>query len=122
MSKHKNYSDFYNKKEPIQEEVKVEEAAVEIPDVESALEEPVKEPLIVETQVTPTKVIEKTAAIVKGAAKVNMRTKPSKEAAVVAVLSENTAVKILDTSNEYWFKIESGDKTGYMMSKFLKRV
>lgn len=116
MSKHKNYSDFYNKKEPIQEEIKVEEAAVEIP------EEPVKEPLVVETQVTPTEVIEKTAAIVKGAAKVNMRTKPSKEAAVVTVLSENTAVKVLDTSNEYWFKIESGDNTGFMMSKFLKRV
>lgn len=116
MSKHKNYSDFYNKKEPIQEEIKVEEAAVEIP------EEPVKEPLVVETQVTPTKIIEKTAAIVKGAVKVNMRKAPSKEAAVVAVLPENTLVKILDTSNEYWFKIESGDKTGYMMSKFLKRV
>lgn len=111
MSKHKNYSDFYNKKEPIQEEAPVEEVKIE---------EPVE--VAAEIQVTPTGVIEKTAAIVKGAPKVNMRKAPNKESAVVAVLSENTAVKILDTSNEYWYKIESGDNTGFMMSKFLKRV
>ena len=113
MSKHKNYSEFYNKKD---ETPVAEEPEIEVP----TPEEPPKP--VFETEVTPTEIIQKPLAVVKGAAKVNLRSGPSKNHDVITEVPENQAVKILNTSNEYWFQIEVNDKTGYMMSKFLKRV
>lgn len=115
MSKNKNYGSYY--KNPL-----IEQPVEESHDVVDAPEPETKEEAVVETQVTPTEVIQKTAAIVKGAKSVNIRSKASKESSVIVSVPENTAVKILDDSNKYWFKIEFKDKVGYMMSQYLKRV
>lgn len=109
MSKHKNYSEFYNKKD-------------EVPAEEPVTEAPVKEEVVFETEVTPTEIIQKPVAIVKGAKKVNLRQKPNTECEVLKVVTEDTAVKILDTSNYSWWKIEVDDQVGYMMSQYLKRI
>ena len=113
MSKNKNYGSYY--KNPL-----VEQPAEEVE--EPVTETQASEPTVIETEVTPTEVVQKTAAIVKGAARVNMRAQASKDAHVLLVIPENTAVKILDDSNKYWFRIEANGKVGFMMSKFLKRV
>lgn len=115
MSKNKNYGSYY--KNPL-----VEQPAEEADDIVDVTEPEIKEEAVVETQVTPTEVIQKTLAIVKGAKRVNIRSKASKESSVIVSIPENTAVKVLDDSNKYWFKIEFEDKVGYMMSQFLKRV
>lgn len=116
MSKNKNYGNYY--KNPIKEEPKeeVEEVHTEEPT-------PEQEP-IVETQVTPKAVIQKTIAVVTGAAMVNLRKGPSKDFQVIASIPEKTAVKILDKTNKDWYKIEVNDITGigYMMSKYLKEI
>lgn len=118
MSKNKNYGNYY-KNLLVEQPVEETEEAHDIVDV---TEPEIKEETVVETQVTPTEVIQKTAAIVKGAKRVNIRSKASKESSVIVSVPENTTVKILDDSNKYWFKIEFKDKVGYMMSQFLKRV
>lgn len=115
MSKNKNYGNYY--KNPL-----AEQPAEEAHDIVDVTEPEIMEEAVVETQVTPTEVIQKTAAIVKGAKRVNIRSKASKESSVIVSVPENTAVKILDDSNKYWFKIEFKDKVGYMMSQYLKRV
>lgn len=117
MSKHTNYTKYYDSTlagEP-KEEIKEEPAEVE--------EVPTEEP-VVETQVTPTKIIQKTVAVVTGAARVNLRKGPSKDFHAIASIPEKTAVKILDKSNKDWYKIEVNDITGigYMMSKYLKEI
>ena len=115
MSKNKNYGSYY--KNPLIEQP-TEENTEETPVTEA----PIPEPAVVETEVTPKEVIQKTAAIVKGAARVNLRSAANKDAKPLAVIPENTTVMILDDSNEYWFRIEANNKIGFMMSKFLKRV
>lgn len=118
MSKNKNYGNYYRNPLFEQSAEKTEEehdtADISVPEV--------KEEPVVETQVKPAEIIQKTAAVVKGAKRVNIRSKASKESSVIISVPENTAVKILDDSNKYWFKIEFKDKVGYMMSQFLKRV
>lgn len=118
MSKNKNYGSYY--KNPLVEQPA--EETEEAHDIVDAKEPEIKEEVVVETQVKPAEIIQKTAAIVKGAKCVNIRSKASKESSVIVSVPENTAVKILDDSNKYWFKIEFKDKVGYMMSQFLKRV
>lgn len=115
MSKNKNYGSYY--KNPL-----VENPVEDTHDIVDVTEPEIKEEAVVETQVTPTEVIQKTAAVVKGAKRVNIRSAASKESSVIVSVPENTAVKIIDDSNKCWLKIEFEDKVGYMMSQFLKRV
>jgi len=112
MSKNRNYQSYYKQPET---EQPIEDAVTE------ELPEPKEEPTF-ETDVTPTEVIQKATAIVKGAPKVNMRSAPNKDATVIAVLPENTEVLIESDSNEYWYQIEFNGASGYMMSKYLKRI
>lgn len=117
MSKNKNYGNYY--KNPIKEEtVEVEEVHTEEPTPE------LEQETVVETQVTPKAVIQKTVAVVTGAVRVNLRKGPSKDFQVIASIPEKTAVKILDKTNDDWYKIEVNDITGigYMMSKYLKEI
>lgn len=119
MSKNKNYQNFYKRDLPKEEQQTEEE--------EIKSEEPMPEPeqeSVVETQVTPKAVIQKTIAVVTGAARVNLRKGPSKDFQVIASIPEKTAVKILDKTNDDWYKIEVNDITGigYMMSKYLKEI
>lgn len=120
MSKNKNYGNYYKNllKEESKEEIKEETVEVEEP-----TPEPEQEP-VVETQVTPKAVIQKTIAVVTGAARVNLRKGPSKDFPVIASIPEKTAVKMLDKTNDDWYKIEVNDITGigYMMSKYLKEI
>lgn len=121
-NKNRNYGDYYKhgplaedtKEEPVLESAQVEEAVTET-------EEPV-EHMVVETQVTPTKIIEKTAAIIKGAARVNLRKSAGIDAPIIKAFNENTAVLIIDDSNYEWKKVEVEGQVGYMMAKFLKRI
>lgn len=116
MSKNKSYDNFY--KNPLV----VQPAEEKVNNVLENHVEENKDPFVIETEVRPDKIVEYTAAIVKGAAKVNLRSSDSIDASVVAIVPENTAVKILDDASKYWFKVEVKDKVGYMMSRFLKRV
>lgn len=120
MSKNKNYGNYY--KNPLVEEPK-EEIKEEPVEVEKPTPEPEQE-LVVETQVTPKAIIQKTVAVVTGAARVNLRKGPSKDFHAIASIPEKTAVKILDKTNDDWYKIEVNDITGigYMMSKYLKEI
>lgn len=116
MSKNRNYQSYYRQpeSEPPMENHVTKEAIGESPAPE--------EDTAFETQVTPTEVIQKSAAIVKGAPKVNMRSAPSKDATVITVIPENTGVLIAGDSNEYWYLIEFNGTLGYMMRKYLKRI
>lgn len=122
MSKNRNYGNYY--KNPLVEEPK-EESIPEVEDTiqeEAPIEEPAPEPIVVETEVTPKKVIEKTLAVVTGAKKVNLRKGPSKDDSIIKAIPEKTAVKVLDKSNKDWYKIEVNDNAGFMMSKYLKEI
>lgn len=117
-NKNRNYQNYYKQLET----EATQEAPIEENIEEATITPTEDENLVAETEVTPTKIIQKTAAIVKGSPRVNMRAAANEDAKVLSVISENTAVKIIDDSNEYWFRIEVNGKVGYMMSKFLKRI
>lgn len=126
MSKNRNYQSYYNHPEIKQPEnavikVTTEESPKEEVAAETEETKPTED-VAFETEVTPTEVIQKSAAIVKGAPKVNMRSAPSKDATVITVIPENTSVLIVGDSNEYWYLIEFNGTLGYMMSKYLKRI
>lgn len=117
MSKSRNYQSYYKQPEI---EQPIEDTATK-----ETTEEPVTpmEDVAFETEVTPTEVVQKSTAIVKGAPKVNMRSAPSKDATVIAALPENTGVLIDEQySNEHWYLIEFNGTLGYMMRKYLKRI
>lgn len=128
----KNYNKYY--KNPLSEETK-EVSAVEAetkvesipePETKEVVEEPVveAEPIPEPEKPTPEPTTKQaiSKAIVKGAARVNVRENPSKASKADSILSEGTEVEIIEYTNEYWYKITDGKITGYMMSKFLKRI
>lgn len=116
MSKNRNYQSYYRQPES---ERPIENTTIK----ETTEETPVpEEDTAFETEITPTEVIQKNVAIVKGATKVNMRSAASKDASVITVIPENTSVLIIDDTNEYWYLIEFNGSSGYMMSKYLKRI
>lgn len=122
MSKNRNYGNYY--KNPLKEEPKEEirEEAVEVEEVHTEEPTPEPEPVAFETEVTPKAVIQKTLAVVTGAKSVNLRADASKEAPIITAIPEKTAVKILEKSNQNWYRIEVNDKIGFMMSKYLKEI
>lgn len=110
MSKNKNYSSYYNKKETT--EVSYDGKTEEIQTEE--LEETKEEPKVEEAPKQPKKVI------VTGSKLVNLRSGASKNSLVIAVLTEGKELTVVDESNEDWFKVTDGNGTGYMMSQYLK--
>ena len=52
---------------------------------------------------------------------VNMRTKPSKNGSVIAVIKQGTEVQVTEVG-ESWCKVKYKDKTGYIMTEYLKDV
>lgn len=106
MSKNRNYSEYYKKPE----ESKVDEPVQEVE--EAAPKEEVKEE-------KPEVIYHK--AIVANANKVNFREQPNKDAKVLAILPAGANVRFVEYGSE-WTKIEFDNKTGYMMTKFLKEV
>ena len=132
MSRNRNYQNYYRPQPELEKPIEdteaketIEESPVtEDTEAKETIEESLasKEETTFETEITPTEVIQKSAAIVKGAPKVNMRSKASKDALVIAIIPENTSVLILDDTNEYWYLIEVNGGSGYMMSKYLKRI
>lgn len=116
MSKNKDYRKFYNKpkkeetvNEPVQEEIK------EVQTIEETAETPVEEQKVEESTIRKAKVV--------GAARVNVRQHPGKDAKVLTVLSENAEVEMLNNSNPGWNKVKTpSGAIGYMMSQFLKEI
>ena len=52
--------------------------------------------------------------------KVNVRSGPSTETNVVGRVDPGAVVKVLDTSNEEWYKISAGDAVGYVLASLLE--
>ena len=124
MSKNKNYGAFYkgNRTEDISEE-KTNVQSEEIVTTEEATEAPVEEEKKEEQKVEePAPRKEEIFAVVANASKVNMRYKPNKGSQAINILPEKAKVKVLEETNEEWWKIHYKGYTGYMMSKYLKRV
>lgn len=120
MSKNRNYGAFYKKdKDPA--EVSYENETKEVAVTEETVEAPVETDKEAEPEMeeAPKK---SDKAIVTGAPRVNMRFKPNKAGQVINVLSEKAEVKIIDTTNEEWWKVTYKGITGYMMAQFLKEV
>lgn len=113
-NKNRNYGDYYKQHGSLAEDTKDEP----IVDVTEEVAAPEPE----ETQVTPTKIIEKTAAVIKGAARVNLRASAGADAPIIKAFNENTTVLIVDDSNYEWKKVEVEGRVGYMMARFLKRI
>lgn len=117
MSRNRNYQSYYKPQPELEKPIEDAETKETTEELPASTED-----IAFETQVAPTEVIQKSAAIVKGAPKVNMRSAPSKDATVIMVIPENTEVLIVGDSNEYWYLIEFNGTLGYMMSKYLKRI
>lgn len=113
MSKNKNYTEYYKK--PTSEEVKADEPVQEVEEVTS---EEIQEAEEVKEE-KPEVIYRK--AIVANANKVNFRVQPNKDAKILAVLPAGANVRIIEHGLE-WTEIEFDNKTGYMMTKFLKEV
>ena len=110
MSRNRNYQNFYSKPEVPANETPVEEVqTAEIPEapVEEAKTEDIQEKI-------------KEYAVVIGDKKVNMRTEPKKDAAVVTVLAPGTRVETHEFISPAWTKVSYEDKSGFMMSQFLR--
>lgn len=118
MSKNKNYSEFYKKNE----EVKADEPVQEVEEVTSEEIQDAEEPAVESEEVKEEKpeVIYR-KAIVANANKVNFRAQPNKDAKILAVLPAGANVRIIEHGLE-WTEIEFDNKTGYMMTKFLKEI
>lgn len=122
MSKNKDYRKFYNKpkKEETVNESIVKPQTKEIHAAEETQEEryceaPAEEQEVEELKIRKAKVV--------GAARVNVRQHPGKDAKVLTVLSENAEVEMLNNSNPGWNKVKTpSGAIGYMMSQFLKEI
>ena len=51
---------------------------------------------------------------------VNLRAKPSTNASVLGRVPVKEKVQLLEKTSSDWYKVQYGELTGYMMSKFLK--
>lgn len=120
-NKNRNYGDYYKQHGSLAEDTK-EEPIVDATEEVAAPEPEETEQMVVETQVTPTKIVEKTAAVIKGAARVNLRKSAGTDAPIIKAFDENTTVLIVDDSNYEWKKVEVEGQVGYMMARFLKRI
>lgn len=113
--RNKSYNNYYKKPEVPVNEKKVEE----VQNTEETAEV-VQEEAQVETPETVEAEPIKQYAVVTGARKVNMRSQPTKESTVLAVLNEGTRVEILSSENPDWINIAFGNANGYMMAQFLR--
>lgn len=121
-NKNRNYGDYYKQHGSLAEEKK-EEPVVDVTEEIAAPEpEETEEATAVETQVTPHEIIEKTAAVIKGATRVNLRKSAGADAPIIKAFDENTTVLIVDDSNYEWKKVEVEGQVGYIMARFLKRI
>ena len=51
---------------------------------------------------------------------VNLRQLPSKTASIISPIKVKTEVELIEKTNDEWYKIQVGNKQGYMMAKYLK--
>ena len=119
MSKHRNYSAFYNKP---QAEESTHETVEEVQAVKEATETvkeeaPVEEPKVEEVQEPARKF-----AVIGGADKVNLRQQPDTSGKIIKAFPKGTEVEVLETVNKSWAKIAIKEQIGYMMSQYLMRV
>ncbi|MBP5597357.1 MAG: SH3 domain-containing protein [Pseudobutyrivibrio sp.] len=124
MSKNKNYGSFYSRKEPEETvEVSYENKTEEVVTAEEAPETPVEEEKKEEPEVeAPAPKKEEKFAVVANASKVNMRYRPDKGSQAINILPEKAKVKVLEETNDEWWKVHYKGYTGFMMTKYLKRV
>lgn len=116
MSKNKQYNNFY--KSHTKEELPNEEVK-EVQTVEETVEVPQEETPAEEKKVEAVQEPIRQFAIVSGAKRVNMRKSPSKDAAILKVLDENTEVELLKVDRT-WAQIGHQGDIGYMMTMYLK--
>lgn len=98
-----NYNKNYNKPETVVENVEevVEETATQ------------NVPVVEEPEV---KVV---YGVVANCEKLNMRSKPSKQADVICILTKDDNVEIVETKGEFYF-VKSEDSQGFCMQEFIK--
>lgn len=123
MSKNRNYQNYYGKpvvNEPTNETIEQQTEEVKEIDgisetVADAASEEIKE---AEAPVATKK------AIVINANLVNMRESPVKDAAIICQVKKGTVVEIGSTTilGPDWSHIKVNNKTGFMMSQFLKEI
>ena len=81
------------------------------------IEEPAVETKVEEVHLTETFPLK---GKITGEPMVNLRSEPNGN--VIAILQEGTAVDILGASTDDWMKVQANNKTGYVMSKYVKGV
>lgn len=81
--------------------------------VSSLREEPAKEEVIVEKEVTQTFVV---------TMNLNLREKPGLESAVLAVIPDRTVVSPTHKTDNGWYKVTFNGKTGYVSGLYLQEV
>lgn len=123
MSKNRNYQNYYSKPvadEPTNEPI--EQKTEDVKEIEVA-SETVADAVSEETKETETPAITK-KAIVINANLVNMRENPVKDAAIICQVKKGTVVEIGSTTilGSDWSHIKVNNKTGFMMSQFLKEI
>ena len=118
MSKSNNYQNYY--KNPKNEEVVNESVNAQTEEIQP-----------VELEKTTAKETEQIKEVpqpkrakVAGAKLVNMRENPNKSATVIDKLKEGTIVELGESTvvGPEWSHIKYGNKTGFMMSMFLKEI
>ena len=111
----RNYNKMYeeNQEAAPAEEPIVEPAEAE-PEVVEAPKKPKKEKKEVADDIPSIKPF---MGIVTGGLNLNVRKTPNGE--IVAVIPEGAQVRVLDDSNEDWYKIES--PKGYVMKKYIEK-
>ena len=116
MSKNKNYGNYF-KKPKAEEPVKDDREEIPAVEEEKVEEAPVEEEKVEE--ITPAKPI-KVYAVVSGAKRVNMRSKPNTGANVITVLNEGTKVELHDSVDKVWSSVSYNGRDGYMMTMYLR--
>lgn len=103
-NKKKNYNN-YNK---MSTEPKVEEVKEENVETVSEVEKTPKEPEV--------KVV---YGVVANCEKLNMRSKPSKQADVICILTKGDKVEIVETKDEF-YNVKFEDSKGFCMKEFIE--
>lgn len=119
MSKNRNYQNCYSN--PVVDEPAnefIEQQTEESKETED-ISETVSDAVLEEAKTPVTK-----NAIVINANLVNMRENPVKDAAIICQVKKGTVVEIGGTTtiDPDWSHIKVNNKTGFMMSKFLKEI
>ena len=105
----KSYDKMYDEKKEVKEAAPAEE-----PTIESAEAEPKIETAEVVKEIPATKPF---MGMVTGGLNLNVRKTPNGE--IVAVIPEGAQVRVLDDSEDGWYRIES--PKGFVMKKFIKK-